>query len=43
MNLPQRMGIPVKISDGQLAISHQLHFIESVGRLFDYDVVPFVQ
>src|SRR3984957_17244141 len=30
MNLPERAGIPVKISDGKLAVSHQLHLIGSV-------------
>jgi hypothetical protein len=38
-HVPQQIGIAVQIADRQLALGSVLHFIESIGTLFDRDAV----
>lgn len=39
-DLPQHIRIPIQIANRKFAFARQLHFIESVGRLLDGDLVP---
>jgi len=38
-DVPQQIGVPIQIADHQLALGGVLHFIESIGALFDGDAV----
>jgi hypothetical protein len=38
-DVPQQIGVAVQITDHQLALGGVLHFIESIGALFDGDAV----
>ena len=38
-DVPQQIGVAVQIADHQLALGGVLHFIESIGALFDGDAV----
>jgi len=42
-NQPERVRIPVEITNGKFPFAHQLHFIDSVRRLLDCDFVPLTQ
>ena len=42
-NHPERVRIAAEISNREFAFAHQLHFIERVRRLLDYDLVPLTR